>query len=837
MRDEDFRRWFKEQKYGESTIETQLSYAHIIEQTYGELDGLYDADGLNGILTELAYSAADKTASQPNPSKLKLWGDTYRDLARLRFTISYYQRFRQGTTRIRKGLSPPNREAVEKAMDECSEVGVLSFMEAYGFSWTSLEHYATRDALPYPSKAIFAVAHQYMPSGVPLDHDSCNGTEAHQHLASLGFEILKRPPLLLFDKEGQTYEVVMQTNSQTGSKAYRYKPTGASNRTDDAVETRDLIEVARALFVNGFAVRIARAGEGVANYLIYPGRTFSGHWLRPDISIAIGMTSASAGRPISHRSTRIMSSEPTNIILHGPPGTGKTWRTAYEAVRLCDGFAPEDRRELMARYQALEAEKRIVFVTFHQSMDYESFVEGLRPETEKLETEELEIGSAGFRLEPLPGIFREICSLAEQARLSRPGGGSLGVDLDGRQFWKMGLGTIGAEDDVYEGAINGNYVVLGWGGDVDWSDKRFADPAEVEQEWKAEAREDNSPSNYKQLWTFRSKMQKRDIVIVPYGNSAFRAVAEVQGDYQYVPGENGVYNHRREVRWLLKLREPLPLDTIVQGKFTMRTLYSIPETRLNKAALRRLLANGQAPEHQPPNAKSPDQFVLIIDEINRANVSKVLGELITLIEPDKRLGQRNKLVVVLPYSRRPFGVPDNLHIIGTMNTADRSIALLDTALRRRFRFIEVAPNPQVLAEAAKQTGIRLVEVLTAMNDRIEYLVDRDHKIGHAFLVDCQSRDAVDQTFRDKVIPLLQEYFFEDWSKVAVVLGERTDRSGSDYHGAFLGCRRLRDPTGEGGPDRLSWYVLGDFAEDAYERLIRGFRPEMPVDAQLLSEDV
>ena len=330
----------------------------------------------------------------------------------------------------------------------------------------------------------------------------------------------------------------------------------------------------------------------------------------------------------------------------------------------------------------------------------------------------------------------------------------MSIDLDKRQFWKMSLGRVGTEDDIYEGAINGNYIALGWGGDVDWSDPRFEDAAEVEREWKAKDRGDPAPSNYRLTWKFRTQMRKGDIVIVPYGNTAFRAVAEVTGDYQFVPTEGG-FNHRREVRWLLKLDKPLPLDTIVEGNFTMLTLYPISETYLNRTALQRLLSGNEP----TTSMEQPEQFVLIIDEINRANVSKVLGELITLIEPDKRLGGRNPIKVMLPYSRKTFGVPNNLHIVGTMNTADRSIALLDTALRRRFRFLEMPPKLQVLSEAAESTGVPLAEVLTAMNDRIEYLLDRDHRIGHAFFLDCQSREAVNSVFRDRVIPLLQEYIF------------------------------------------------------------------------------
>ncbi|RYG87281.1 MAG: AAA family ATPase, partial [Alphaproteobacteria bacterium] len=610
------------------------------------------------------------------------------------------------------------------------------------------------------------------------------------------------------------YAPVKQSNRATGVAAFTYRPPGAGNSRDEAIEVVDPMAVAQALFVDKRPVRIKPMVGGSANYLTYPSPKFASFWLRPDIAAGLGLALPIVSSPVPHASAEItstMTNEPTNLILFGPPGTGKTWTTANEAVRLCDGEdnVPKDRDVLMARYRALLAQKRIAFVTFHQSMDYETFVEGLRPETDASDS-----GEAGFRLEPKPGIFREVCSLANDARTRARGGASDGFNFEGRRFWKMSLGAAGVEDDIYEAARDGDYLVIGWGGDVDWSHSRFDNAKEIQREWTSVPRASESPSNYSQLAPFRNELKIGDLVIVPYGNTAFRAVAQVKGDYEYVPGQDGNYCHRRKVDWLLKLDEPLPLDTIIDGKFTMRTFYSIAPNRVNRAALSRLIGGDDTPADGPP-----DQFVLIIDEINRANVSKVLGELITLIEPDKRLGQANELKLTLPHSRLPFGVPDNLHIVGTMNTADRSIALLDTALRRRFQFKEMAPKPQVLSDASKATGLPLEAALRAMNDRIEYLLDRDHRIGHAYLVNCRTAPQVEMAFRDKIIPLLQEYFFEDWSRVAAVLNEKRP-TGAKHQGSFLDCTLLKDPTGQGGPNRQSWSVRSDaFRPEAYQQLV------------------
>ena len=218
-------------------------------------------------------------------------------------------------------------------------------------------------------------------------------------------------------------------------------------------------------------------------------------------------------------------------------------------------------------------------------------------------------------------------------------------------------------------------------------------------------------------------------------------------------------------------------------------------------------------------------YVLIIDEINRANISKVMGELITLLEEDKREGAPNEVAVTLPHSgdEQKFTLPPNLHILGTMNTADRSIALIDTALRRRFQFEEMAPKPELLSVV---DGVDLPAVLKTINERLEYLYDRDHLIGHAWLMNASTKADVDDIMRRKIIPLVAEYFYDDWRKVRAVLGNTDD---------FVRGERLAPPPGldeEDVEERFRWTVRGDFAQDAYRRLISGqsTSPEADADA-------
>ena len=497
----------------------------------------------------------------------------------------------------------------------------------------------------------------------------------------------------------------------------------------------------------------------------------------------------------------------TNLILYGPPGTGKTFSTADKAVRLCGEPVPEDREALMQTYQRLLAAGRIEFVTFHQSMSYEDFVEGRQPMTGS--DEDGDTSSAGFRLETVPGIFRRIAKRAETSRGRSTDGDA--ITVAGRQVFKMSIGEANNPEDahLFEEAIAGSHALLGWD-DIDWSDDKYAEREAIIEACKTtghyQTDVDARSGAVQMPFIFRNWVREGDIVIVSKGNSLFRAIGEFTGDYEFHPRPEGGYAHRRSVRWHWTDRGGVPVSEIYTRRFMQKSIYLLHDTELNIPALERYL-NSQ----QTEGPAEPEPFVLIIDEINRANISKVFGELITLLEPDKRLGQPNALKVRLPYSGDDFGVPSNLHILATMNTADRSIALLDTALRRRFTFREMMPDPSLLAGAAGRCGLDLPRILNSLNERIEYLYDREHQIGHAYFTGCTSRADVDAVMRNRVIPLLAEYFFEDSEKIAAVLGDAASHDGS-IKGGFLKRSVLKAPPGlEDGDDlrRFRWEVRSE----------------------------
>ncbi|EGK8090553.1 AAA domain-containing protein [Campylobacter lari] len=188
-------------------------------------------------------------------------------------------------------------------------------------------------------------------------------------------------------------------------------------------------------------------------------------------------------------------------------------------------------------------------------------------------------------------------------------------------------------------------------------------------------------------------------------------------------------------------------------------------------------------DYKEKDEKTNLPYIIIIDEINRGNVSKIFGELITLIEPSKRIGESEGLKVTLPYSGEKFGVPKNVYIVGTMNTADRSITSLDTALRRRFEFVEMMPKPNVLSDNCE--GVNLQKLLEAINTRIEYLLDREKTIGHAFFIGVENLNNLKNVFQNKIIPLLQEYFYDDYALINMVLNDNDMLEKQDTNNDYL----------------------------------------------------
>ena len=514
--------------------------------------------------------------------------------------------------------------------------------------------------------------------------------------------------------------------------------------------------------------------------------------------------------------TKAPAPSAVNLILYGPPGTGKTYRTAWEAVRLCLGeqIASElkgsaQRAALMSTYRKLVSEGRIEFVTFHQSMSYEEFVEGLRPETGRDETSDIAPDSSvtgGFRLRVEDGVFKRIARRADASRGQNSTDERL--SLEGRNVFKMSIGAVAVPEDagIFDEAIAENCAIFGFFSS-DFSGDEFSErhaiKAQIEQDFADEGPGFSLTSAVQMTDIFRNNLQQGDVVLVSKGNLLIRAIGIVEGDYEFHPREGSeTYPHRRAMRWLWVDEAGMPANEFYDMAISQRTIYPLRKKELNIPLVERYM-NSQS-TNKPV---SPEPHVLIIDEINRANISKVFGELITLLEPDKRLGMDNEIRLTLPYSKKSFVVPQNLHVIGTMNTADRSIALLDTALRRRFAFRELMPDPSVLSNNVE--GVNVQKLLATINERIEYIFDREHQIGHAYLTGCETRMDIENAIRDKVIPLLAEYFYEDWSKVAAVLGD----SGQGPS-RFLDAKQIAAPAGmaedDFSGDKLRWTVKDSF---------------------------
>lgn len=454
----------------------------------------------------------------------------------------------------------------------------------------------------------------------------------------------------------------------------------------------------------------------------------------------------------------ILSSFDCNLILYGPPGTGKTYHTVLYAVAICDGKSLEEVKampytEVLKRFQELKTPDtgRIAFTTFHQSYGYEEFIEGIRPRVE-------EENSGKLSYQIVPGVFKQFCDEVRNRAVTVSSACS--NIKENPTIWCVLLDGTG-HSELKTHCFTNNEIRIGW---RDWDERITEDTKQLNDLTRAV------------LINFQENMEKGDIVLIEKNNTSIDAIGIIDSDYKYDKEGYENYPRRRKVQWIAKNIDE-DVVALNGGKRLGRlTVYPFPSRRIDLVGIMHLIQKYDKGSHFTVQEKE-SPCVFIIDEINRGNISRIFGELITLIEKTKRRKAKEEMSVTLPYSGDTFSVPQNVYLLGTMNTADRSIALMDTALRRRFSFIEMMPDTEVLKGIEITEGGEILDVskmLSIINERIAYLYDREHMIGHAFFVPLQEDASIERLaaiFLKQVIPLLQEYFYEDYEKIQLVLGD------------------------------------------------------------------
>lgn len=459
---------------------------------------------------------------------------------------------------------------------------------------------------------------------------------------------------------------------------------------------------------------------------------------------------------------------PLNLILYGIPGSGKTYSTVNQALSIiCRSDADlnekigqelsssEPNRQLLEEeFYRLIDEKRISFLTFHPSYTYEDFIHGIRPV--------LDSGSESVAYELKDGPFKRIAAAA-RSEFSRTTS-TYAIPEESRVY-KMSLGNSLKKEDIeiFEFCIENDVIAHGFGGDNDFS---FLNEISKESDAKKKIKailldkkynEDNINFAAQVIWRFSNELREGDIVVVSKGNTKIRAIGRIVGQYEFRPDEEIKYCHFRKVEWIIEAAD-IPADQLLKKNLSQQTLYSIDKNNIHLGNLKNYTERHDIPE-------VPRNYVMIIDEINRGNIPRIFGELITLLEPDKRLhykdGELTGLTVELPgaLDNEPrFGIPSNLYVIGTMNTADRSITTLDLALRRRFSFKPMYPRYELIEDDF------LRELLEKLNANIRNLKDQDHQIGHSYFLNKESADLA-EILNENVLPLLEEYFFNDGEQI------------------------------------------------------------------------
>lgn len=436
-----------------------------------------------------------------------------------------------------------------------------------------------------------------------------------------------------------------------------------------------------------------------------------------------------------------------NIVLYGAPGTGKTYDVPELAVRLCNPAfmaAEPSREEIVSRYNQLKTEKRIAFTTFHQSLDYEDWIEGLRPVVNENNQVTYEIES---------GIFKKLCEEAERPVVKDK---QVGI-ADNAVVWKVSLAGTG-DNDVRRECMENNHIRIGW--------DDYGPVISDETDWSIYNGEGKQI-----LDAYINKMKIGDIVMSCYSSQTIDAIGVVVGDYEF---EDKFPNYKRvrRVNWLVKNINENIVGMNDGKTMTLGTVYRLNSITLDN--VKSILEKYDTSSKMEENDKA---YVMVIDELNRGNVSKVFGELITLLEADKRKGRINAESVVLPYSKKTFHIPNNVYLIATMNTADRSLGSLDYAIRRRFTFIAEKPfglevegfNEELFELVSslfvknfgdyKESSWDLTMKLESADTLSEEYKPEDVWIGHSYFLmqDEEGNDNTTDRLLYEIIPLLEEY--------------------------------------------------------------------------------
>ena len=434
-----------------------------------------------------------------------------------------------------------------------------------------------------------------------------------------------------------------------------------------------------------------------------------------------------------------------NIVLYGAPGTGKTYDVPELAVRLCDPAfmaAEPSREEIVSRYNQLKTEKRIAFTTFHQSLDYEEWIEGLRPVVNENSQVTYEIES---------GIFKKLCEEAERPVVKDK---QVGI-ADNAVVWKVSLAGTG-DNDVRRECMENNHIRIGW--------DDYGPVISDETDWSIYNGEGKQI-----LDAYINKMKIGDIVMSCYSSQTIDAIGVVVGDYEF---EDKFPNYKRvrRVNWLVKNINENIVEMNDGKTMTLGTVYRLNSITLDN--VKSILEKYNTSSKMEENDKA---YVMVIDELNRGNVSKVFGELITLLEADKRKGRINAESVVLPYSKKAFHIPNNVYLIATMNTADRSLGSLDYAIRRRFAFIAEKPfgldvegfDEELFEKVSslfvknfdeyKESGWDLTMKLEPADTLSDEYKPEDVWIGHSYFLMQDEEDNTSNRLLYEIIPLLEEY--------------------------------------------------------------------------------